>query len=129
MDIAKGNLIRIIFFFFYLLAFYGVITILIPDLFVSADYRLIIKVALNINIAVTILFSSAIIKKVNKVVFVYFQAIFVLILACLLYLTNGLIQLLLIFSISTIFSSGILLFFDYFWNLTSWFFEGELLEL
>jgi hypothetical protein len=117
-NISKRNLISFIFLFFYLLAFYGIMTIIIPDIFFAPDYRVIIKLAASLTICITIGLSTFFTEKINRVIFAYVEPIVVVTLSVLLYVTSGFLRLTIIFLMTVIFSNGILLFFRYFWNVT-----------
>lgn len=119
ITINKRDFASSLFLFFYLLAFYGVITILIPNLFFPSDIRLSIKIALNLTICISILLGSIISKRINKAAFVYCAPLILILLSFLLFAANGFFQVMLVLIMAAIFGSGILLSFQFFKDVTT----------
>jgi hypothetical protein len=91
----------------------------IPDLFVPITYRVLAKIALNVNILFVVLISSFVTNKINRPAFACFQPIIIMVIALFLPVTSGIIRAILIFLLTTIFAFGLLGFFNFFKNVTT----------
>jgi hypothetical protein len=112
IEIPKRKLIFIVYSFFYIFSFYIVLAML------ANLHGLLATIALNFEVCIAILVSSFFVKKVNDTIFNYIAPFIIIVVSIILFITNGLLQLIFIFSIVPLFSVGFLIFFNYFQQIT-----------
>lgn len=119
MTTTKRNIVAYILLFFYLLTSYAVVATFMPDAFIAAEYRSIVKLALNLNICFVIILGAFIIRKLDKSYFAYIAPLTLIALSLLLYVTDCIAQIAIAFMASTVFALSVLVFFRYFWKHTN----------
>jgi len=112
IEISKRKLIFIVYAFFYIFVFYNILALL------ANHYGLIATATLNFEVCIAILVSSFFVKKINDIIFCYISPFITAIVSIFIFITNGLFQLIFIFSIAPLFSVELLIFFNYFQQIT-----------
>ena len=112
IEISKRKFIFIVYSFFFIFIFYYILSLLVNL------HGLIATAALNFEICIAIFASSFFVKKINGIIFCYITALITVIVSIFIFITNGLFQLIFIFSIAPLFSVGLLIFFNYFQQIT-----------
>jgi hypothetical protein len=118
ITINKKDFTKSFFLFFYLLAFYGIITILIPDLFFPAEIQLHVKIAVNLIICVFILLNDFIAKRINKLALT-FMPVLLICLSFTFYFMTTIVQIIAIIIMAIAFSCQIIQPFVFFRNTTT----------
>jgi hypothetical protein len=115
----RGFLINAILFFIFFTSYF-VISFHIPrQIIPSADDRLVAQVSLHFIIAITLLLTSFFIHRINKLRLIYASSIATsIITVLLLFVSNEVLKLAIILATGIFFSTGLLAFSTYFWNLT-----------
>jgi len=116
----RGFLVTMILFFTFITWYYVFsIHVLRHAVSSSAENRLMAHASFNFIIAITLLLTSFFIHRPNKLHIIYECSIITSIVTILLlFVSNGIFRLIIIFIAGTFFSIGQLAFFTYFWKLT-----------
>lgn len=121
IQISKHDFLISVLLFFTFFTQYFVISVHIPrQVIPSVGNRLVAQVALHFVIAITLLLASFFIHRLNKLRLIYASSIANSIMIALLFFPSGeAIKLVIVLVTGVFFSTGILAFFVYFWNLTA----------
>jgi hypothetical protein len=116
----RGFLINAIFFFIFFTLYYVFSIYVLRRIAVLFDGgSLIVQVAFNFIIAITLMSTSFFIHRFNRLHVIYLCSIVISILtALLLFFSNGIFVVTIIFAVGAFFSIAQLAFFTYFWSLT-----------
>lgn len=116
----RGFTVSVFFFFIFFTLYYVLSLYVLKYVAIALSYNLLIlQVSFNFTLAITLLFTSFLIRRFNKLHVIYAcSAVTSIITGLLFSVSNNIFSLVCVFAAGIFFCTGQLAFFSYFWNLT-----------
>ncbi|MCW4030132.1 MAG: hypothetical protein NWE92_10865 [Candidatus Bathyarchaeota archaeon] len=129
ITITWKNFVACTFMFFYVLASYYAFTVLVPNLFISPENRIIATITLTFDVVISLLVGSFFIEKINKIYLAYFASSIMIISTALFCVGSEVLSFIIAGLTAAVIGVSILSFFKSFKDVTSLINRGRIAGL